>query len=188
MNLFVRLFKVLLLALWKRQPLGAMEESVLRFRVWPNDLDTNLHMNNGRYMTLLDLGRLDLLLRAGAFRVGWKKKWIPVLGAASVRFRRSLKLFDVFTMKTRLIGWDSTWIYLEQSLESQGRLVTLAYLKGMFTGPDGRVPIPELLLALGMDARESPELPEGLQRWLAGEETLYREFMARHPQAAPADS
>ena len=30
-------------------------------RVWPNDLDTNAHMNNGRYLTLMDLGRFDLM-------------------------------------------------------------------------------------------------------------------------------
>src|SRR5207253_9062755 len=36
--------------------------------------DTNGHMNNGRYLTLLDLGRLDLLLRIGAARPAMRKK------------------------------------------------------------------------------------------------------------------
>ncbi len=176
MNLFFRLLKVLLLVLLKPRRLETLGESILHFRVWPNDLDTNLHMNNGRYMTLLDLGRFDLLLRVGVFRVGWRRKWIPVLGSASIRFRRSLKLFEKFTMKTRLIGWDETWIYLEQSIESKGKLTTLAYLRGMFTGPQGRVPMVELLKALGADHQPSPLLPEGLKMWLEGEDALYQEW------------
>jgi len=26
-------------------------------RVWPNDLDLNIHVNNGRYLALADIGR-----------------------------------------------------------------------------------------------------------------------------------
>jgi acyl-CoA thioesterase FadM len=173
MNLFVRLLKVILLAFLRPGKLPPLGVSVLHFRVWPNDLDTNLHMNNGRYMTLLDLGRFDLLLRAGVFAIGWRRNWNPVLGSASIRFRRSLKLFESFTMRTRLIGWDSTWIYLEQTIESKNKLVTLAYLRGMFTCPKGRVPMAEILAALGAQEMPSPELPEGLRLWLKGEESLY---------------
>ena len=68
MNLIFRLLKTLLLYLLRPTRRGILEESVVRFRVWPNDLDTNLHMNNGRYLTLMDLGRLDLLLRNGSVR------------------------------------------------------------------------------------------------------------------------
>ena len=34
-------------------------------RVWFNDLDINFHMNNGRYMTICDLTRVDLFVRSG---------------------------------------------------------------------------------------------------------------------------
>jgi acyl-CoA thioesterase FadM len=176
-NLFVRLFKVLLLGLLRPARIDALGESILHFRVWPNDLDTNLHMNNGRYMTLLDLGRFDLLMRVGIFKIGLRKRWNPVLGAATVRFRRSLKLWDRFTLKTRLIGWDTTWIYLEQTIEADSKLVTLAYLRGVFTGPQGKVPIPELIAAMGMQNRESPQLPAGVKQWLDAEESLYAEVM-----------
>ena len=42
--------------------------SVLRFRAWPTDLDPSLHVNNGRYLALMDLGRLDLMVGAGLWR------------------------------------------------------------------------------------------------------------------------
>jgi acyl-CoA thioesterase FadM len=55
-----------LIATLRRGPLDLLGESVVRFRVWPGDLDFNLHMNNGRYLTLMGLGRLDLMARATA--------------------------------------------------------------------------------------------------------------------------
>jgi hypothetical protein len=36
-------------------------------RVWPNDLDLNLHVNNGRYLALADLGRIHWFVRTGAW-------------------------------------------------------------------------------------------------------------------------
>ena len=64
MNLWLRLILQLLKSRFAAalEPLGT---SVRRGRVWPTDLDVSLHMNNGRYLTLMDLGRLDLMLRTG---------------------------------------------------------------------------------------------------------------------------
>ena len=64
MNLFLRLIRVLL-TIRSRGQLAPFEDSVLTFRVWPGDLDLNVHMNNGRYLTVMDLGRLDLMARTG---------------------------------------------------------------------------------------------------------------------------
>jgi len=179
MNLLFRLLQVLLRFVRNPARLKPLDVSTLNFRVWPNDLDTNLHMNNGRYLTLMDLGRFDLLLRVGIFRVGWKKKWIPVLGATTVRFRRSLKLFQKFDLKTRIIAWDATWVYIEQSIESEGQLYCLAYLRGLFTGPNGKVAMKELLDVIGADFNSSPILPEAISQWLKAEDSLYQDFQKR---------
>ena len=65
MNLWLRVLWV-----WLRAKFGAKlgmpsGTSCVELIVLPNDLDTNLHMNNGRYLTLMDLGRLDLFVRSG---------------------------------------------------------------------------------------------------------------------------
>ena len=31
-------------------PLGVLDEDTLRMRVWPNDIDLNMHLNNARYL------------------------------------------------------------------------------------------------------------------------------------------
>ena len=57
----VRLAKTLVTAPF-RSRLRPTDASTVHFLVWPNDLDMNRHMNNGRYLTLMDLGRFDLEL------------------------------------------------------------------------------------------------------------------------------
>ncbi|MCC8539413.1 thioesterase family protein, partial [Xanthomonas codiaei] len=65
MNLWFRLLALLAMS-WFRPKLQApFGVSQLRFRVLPTDIDTNLHMTNGRYWTIFDLGRLDLVMRTG---------------------------------------------------------------------------------------------------------------------------
>jgi hypothetical protein len=82
-------------------------------RVWPNDLDFNLHVNNGRYLALADIGRMHWFARTGLLGVARSRKAYPVVGDAIAKFRRDLKAFQSFEIYTRLIGWDSKWGFLE---------------------------------------------------------------------------
>lgn len=172
MNLFVRLLKVLLLFVFKHPRRAGIQDALkLSFRVWPNDLDTNGHMNNGRYLTLLDLGRLDLLLRMGAVRHAFANRWFPVLAACQVRFRKPLNLFQKFEIVTRITGWDEKWVFIEQKMTRGGRTVMHAYLKGVFMGREGTVPISRLLEKMGVRAQPEP-LPEAFAAWLEAEKAM----------------
>ena len=113
MNLYFRLLKVLIALFWQK-PLGIFEESRLHFRVWPGDLDVNLHMNNGRYLTLMDLGRTDMTGRIGLLRLMVKNKWRPVVAAQTIQFRRALQPFQRFELRTRFLTWRGEWLFLEQ--------------------------------------------------------------------------
>jgi acyl-CoA thioesterase FadM len=174
MNLLVRLLKTLILWILIPRRNGLLDESTVRFRVWPNDLDTNLHMNNGRYLTLLDLGRLDLLLRNGAIRHVMREKWYPVLAGCEIRFRRPLNLFQRFEIRTRIVAWDAKWIYLEQRILRNGDLALHAYLKGVFVARGGgSVPVTRLLELMGV-AQASPPMPEALAAWVEAESKATR--------------
>jgi acyl-CoA thioesterase FadM len=168
-NLIFRLIKVLLGVAW-RAPLGLLDESVVEFRVWPNDLDVNLHMNNGRYLTLMDLGRFDLIFRAGMLRQMVRRRWSPVAASATIRFRRSLKPFRPFRIRTRLACWDEQWIYFEQRFESEGRLVALGYVRALLRGGGRNVTTAEILRALGEEI-QSPPMPESVALWRSSEAT-----------------
>jgi hypothetical protein len=91
MNLWFRLIWMVLTARL-RGKVQLFDTSVLRMRVMPNDLDLNGHVNNGRYFTLADLGRLDFVIRTGAARVAIANRAFPLIGDAVAKFRKDLKL------------------------------------------------------------------------------------------------
>jgi acyl-CoA thioesterase FadM len=173
MNLVVRLLLVLVGA-FRGPRLGPLDESVVRFRVLPNDLDNNLHMNNGRYLTLMDLGRTDLVVRMGVVRRLLQRKWRPVVGSLTIRYRRSLEPFQRYELRTRLVAWDDDWFFVEQRFVRGGELVARAFVKGIFLGPEGRVPTQAVVDASGHGIA-SPPIPEGLRRWAEAEAMLNSE-------------
>lgn len=177
MNLIFRFLLVLLRA--SRGPkLGPLDTSVLRFRVLPNDLDFNFHMNNGRYLTLMDLGRVDLMLRAGMAAEIRRRRWLPVVASVMVRYRRSLGVFQSFELHTRLLGWDERWFFMEQRFTRGGELVAHAVVKAQFTAPGGRV-TPRMVVDASPYDMPSPPLPDAVREWQESEETLVRGEPAR---------
>ncbi|HTS88800.1 MAG TPA: acyl-CoA thioesterase [Gemmatimonadales bacterium] len=164
MSLWFRLFRVLLRALRYRSgtfdPLG---EARLTFRVLPTDLDLNLHMNNARYLALMDLGRVDLLNRMGLIRLAFRGRWFPVLGAVALRFHRPLQLWDQLQLATRITGWDEKWFYLEQRFERGGTPIATAHVKALLRSPEGSVPTKQVLTSLGRSL-VSPPLAEAALR------------------------
>ena len=166
----VLFFRTLLKALTLRfrprlDPLGT---SVLPFRVWPNDLDVNLHLNNGRFLSVMDLGRFDLAFRTGLGQLMWRHRWQALVGAVTMRYRRSLDPFERYALHTRLLGWDGKWFFLEQRfLKRDGSLAAEGVVKALFRGANGNVPVSEVLHAMGYEG-PAPELPEAIRRWAEG--------------------
>jgi acyl-CoA thioesterase FadM len=171
MNLYLRLIRVVLAALFGRR-IGMLDDSVVGFRVWPNDLDFNLHMNNGRYLTVMDIGRTDLMIRAGLVGTLWRRRWAPVLGGATIRYRRSLPAFGRYRLHTRLLGWDEKWLYLDQVFEDAGGATAAhAVVKAVFRRCGGTVPTAEIAAALGWQGA-APKLPDYVLALRDGEDAM----------------
>lgn len=171
MNLIFRLIRICIAALL-RPKLGLLDPSQVRLRVWPNDLDFNLHMNNGRYFTLMDLGRIDLMIRTGVVRWMWRQKWTPVVGSETIRFRRALKPFQPYLLKTRVLCWDERWVFLEQRFESEaGELAALGIVKAVLTAERRTMRPKEALKIMGM-LRRSPPMPPAVKAWALAEEWM----------------
>ena len=166
MNLYLRLLWLILRMLRGVARRGPFDESRVAFRVWPNDCDINLHMNNGRYLTFMDLGRVHLTVQAGLLPYVRRNRWMPVLAAAEITFVRSLNPFERFELVTRVMTWDGKYVYMEQIFERDGELCAHAYVKGLFLARGGRVSNAEVVRAIGY-AGEPPPMTEALQRWVA---------------------
>jgi acyl-CoA thioesterase FadM len=181
MNLFFRALWVVCTA-WRRRHVGFQERAELGLITFPNDLDINLHVNNGRYLSLLDLGRVDLMQRSGLWRHFFRRRWMPVVAGVMVRFRRSLKVFQRFTLTTRMLGWDERFFYMEQQIVTDKGIAMMAYVRGCFVAPGGPLPTAVVLDAIGQSG-PSPELPEAIRHWAASEVA-----MAGQDTAGPIDA
>jgi len=143
----------------------------VRFCVWPNDLDFNGHVNNGRYLALADIGRIHWFARTGVLGVALRHKAFPIIGDAIAKFRQDLKLFQSFEIRTRLIGWDRKWGFLEHRFVRKDRVIGVVAIRGVFKGPDGPLD-PGVFLAGLAHSASSPELPEWANRFHQGGELL----------------
>lgn len=170
MNLIFRVLWVFIGSLF-RPRLGFLDESVLTFRVLPNDLDTNLHMNNGRYLTIMDLGRLDLIQRCGLTSIVIKRRWMPVVGSQVIRFRRSLGPFQRYTLHSRVLGWDDRFVYMDQRFRAKGHLAAAAVVKAAIVAQGETLKMDDVAAVVGFEG-PVPELPAEAVDWVSSEAWL----------------
>jgi len=154
-NLYLRMIYVFLLAQFRR-PLSIMNPvSRLRLRVLPNDLDINMHMNNGRYLTICDLNRVDLFIRSGLMKAMLKRKWIPIIAEHTMVYKRPLGLFTRFDVSLEVTSNDEKYFYMTHVFTSNGRVMAEGTSKGcVYARGIGVVSPAEAIAAVEQDQRK----------------------------------
>ena len=128
-------------------------------RVLPNDLDVQMHMNNGRFLSIMDLGRIDLMVRSGFWDIARKNGWFPLVGSVKIDYRRMLTPFSKYDMTSRIIGWDDRWLFIEQEFILGDKIAAHAIFKTMIRSKQGLVTPTEVMKATGFNL-VSPELSD----------------------------
>jgi acyl-CoA thioesterase FadM len=108
------------------------ETTELTMRVLPTDLDLLWHVNNGIYFSLMDFGRFDMVFRNGVFDTTRRKGWYTVVAGETIKFRRSLKLWDKFTLQTQIIGHNEKHFFIQQKFICRGELMATGLVKVRF--------------------------------------------------------
>lgn len=164
---FLRMFKAMALA--RRQPpLGLFDSHVSHHLCWPWDLDPWVELNNGRTLTLYDLGRLPLSRRTGFERLLREKQWGLTVAGSSIRYRKRVTMFTRLTMHTRCIGWDARFVYMEQSMWKGDDCTSHVLIRSAIVSKGGMVKPSDMAVAMGV-AAESPALPEWVIAWTEAE-------------------
>lgn len=164
MNLIFRMFLTIFFArrATKLEPLGVSHKPM---RVLPNDLDVQMHMNNGRFLSIMDLGRIDLMVRTGFWAIARQRGWFPLVGSVRIDYRRPLTVFQRYDMTSQIVGWDDRWIFMEQHFISDGKVCAKALFKTMIRSKDGLVTPDEVMSATGFQI-EKPDLSEDMRHLL----------------------
>jgi len=177
-TLYFRLLAILLRS-WFSARIKLTDGAQLRGRVWPLDLDLNLHMTNARYLALADLGRVDLILRSGAWRAMRRGRLGMVLGGTSIRFRRPLRPFERFTLSTTVLGWDGRWVYLRQIFNGEHGPACIGVMRTAFTRHGALVP-PQKFIDLSAEPGWVLQPPAWVKAWSELETEFVPQTHAAH--------
>ncbi|MEQ9675416.1 MAG: acyl-CoA thioesterase, partial [Roseovarius indicus] len=112
---FIRMFW----QIWKYRKaprLTIFDTHVSHHMCLPWDIDIWMELNNGRTLTLYDLGRIPMAYRVGLVDVLKRKRWGLTMAGASVRYRRRVRTFQTVEMHSRGAYWDDKFFYIEQSM------------------------------------------------------------------------
>lgn len=140
----------------------------VQLRTLPTDIDLLMHMNNGRYASLFDLGRFDLLIRTGLWDAMNAHGWYAVVASETVTFRKSLQLWQKFTVESRLYGHDDKAVYQIHRAVVGGEVYAEMIVRARFLRKTGGVVnTDELFAALGRPD-DLPPLPDWIADWAAG--------------------
>src|SRR5688500_10415886 len=123
-----------------RSRIGPLDESVVRFTALPHDCDLNFHLNAGRYVSFMDVARIELIGRVRFIGPMLRRKWRPVAGGAVLRFRKSVLPFERFDIRSRVIGWDEKWIYVEHIVEKGGEFCAIGHMRTVIRSKTATIP------------------------------------------------
>ena len=163
-------FLFLLFIHFFKRTIGILDENTLEFRVLFNDVDIK-RMSSDRYLPIMDLGRINIILQAGLLRSFIKNKWVPVSRIATIRYKYPLKLFQKYTLKSKIIYWDEEWVWTEHLFQRNGKTTTVGITKITFLGPDGMVPISDVIGAYGHPVSKI-EMPDVINKLMKVELSL----------------
>lgn len=143
---------------------------LLHGRVLPSDIDHHMHMNNSKYLREMDFGRIKVYFESGMLETARRFGAATLVAAISIRYRRSLQLWDRFTLSTKVLHWSSDAFYLEQRfLNKDGFTCAIAMVKMIVKSKSGRVPIEEIVTPMvgenDKNAKSPPATPE-LKCWM----------------------
>lgn len=164
---FVRLIKEALRHR-KAAPLPLTGTHVAEHICWPWDIDPWMELNNGRTLTLYDLGRVALFMRVGAMPIMKANGWAGTIAGSSFRYRKRVRAFDRYELRSRMIGWDDRFLYAEQAMWRKGECTSHGLLRMAITDRNGLVPTRDVAAALG-HVDGSPPLPEWVLAWARAE-------------------
>ena len=156
---------------FRNKPLGLFDAHISTHRCLPWDIDPWLELNNGRTLTIFDLGRVPFFVRTGAINVIREKKWRVTVAGTCARYRRRITTLEKVTMISRFIGWDDKFFYIDQSMWKQnGECANQLLVRSAIVGENGIVSPKAMADAIGHKG-PSPQLPAWVTNWIDAEET-----------------
>lgn len=147
------------LAARRLPPLPFEGTDSLTLRILPWDLDGFFELNNGRILTLFDIGRFTLAMRTGLLQKQRENRWAFAVAGSFVRYRKRMTLWDKVELRTRVVGRDGRFVIMEQAMWRGETCTVSALIRAAVTSKHGVVDPGDVLEAMGQPRHAFAELP-----------------------------
>ena len=142
------------------------------YRVYPTDVDQNGHLNNAKFIRILNYARRSLWQRNGVWHhcLTRSPKANLIVTATTIRYRREIKCWQRFAVISRLVHWDAQCFYIEarfESLESTPFVLAISLIKYRVVSPDKLSPLALLRAVDSTMPAQSPPATAELEAWQA---------------------
>ncbi|XP_061695728.1 protein THEM6 isoform X1 [Syngnathoides biaculeatus] len=175
---FLRAVQVFIQTLFQPRIKDVLAEQRVDGVVLPHDVDYKGHMNNSRYLRECDFARFHHYMRNGLFMALCRMGAKMVVGASTIRYRRSLAFGEAFEICTRVLGWDDKAFYLEQRFLSKKdgfvSAVLLCRQNVVHSSPE------KIIEYVCKKKIECPQLGDDVKHWI--------NFISANSQALRAES
>lgn len=150
---------------WRRPAVSVVDEVRTPLVISPAEIDVYAHMNNGKYFTLMDVGRWELAIRTGLLRAAMRHGWRPVAVSVAARFKKELTAFDRVELTSAIRAWDEKYFYVEHRFEKAGALHAQGFVQIVSKRARVTVPPAELFAQVGYSG-PSPAADDALAAWI----------------------
>lgn len=144
----------------RNRPMNMWDTDRFSMRIWPIDIDMFMELNNGRTLTLYDLGRFRLSQRIGLMSLLRQKKWGFTVAGSFVRYRHRVTMFQKVEIRTRVLGPDGRFVLMEQAMWRGETCCSNGLFRVAVVGPDGVVPPAEVMTAMGENPAHVKDAPQ----------------------------
>jgi hypothetical protein len=121
-----------------------------------------MELNNGRTMTLMDIGRIPLALRTGLVSMCKREGWRMTMAGATVQYRRRVPPFAAMEIRSRAVGRDDRFLYIEHVTLVGGEPAHNAVYRAVVVDKNGIVHTDRVAASL-----ERPDWAPSLPTWIA---------------------
>ncbi len=151
MSLIFRMLWLLISAYFKPRLPVVKPVNEISMIVLPNDLDINLHMNNGRYLTICDLTRVDMFIRTGMAATMLKHKWMPIITEHTMTYKRALGLWRRYRVRMEVTAWDERCFHMRHTFLVGDKVMAEGTSKGViYSRRDGVIPPQQVMDVIGV--------------------------------------
>lgn len=171
MNLYGRLL-VSITRSFRKPEVGLTEPMVRPFRVLPHDLDVFGHMTNSRFLQIMDVGRVQWMMRSGVAKLLIKQRIAPVIASNIVLYKRSLKPLQKYKVHTRMVCWNEDWLFVESKFINDKQQCVALGCSRVRLLQNGKNFSPMQATDMHTPGIGAPEMPAYIQHWQSTDEEI----------------